>query len=74
MSMTEEKPVKRKPIEVRFAYDQKDGSVLVQTGIYLFNTSTLQDVYNLAKRSSSCPMPDFIELHLAQFEDDEDGE
>ena len=73
--MTEEKPVKRKPIEVRFAYDQKDGSVLVQTGIYLFNTSTLQDVYNLAKRSSSCPVPDFIELHLAQFdEEDEDGE
>ena len=73
--MTEEKPVKRRPIELRWAYDQKDGSVLVQTGIYLFNTSTLQDVYDLAKRSSSCPVPDFVELHLAQFEEeDEDGE
>ena len=46
----------------------------MQTGIYLFNTSTLQDVFDLAKRSSSCPMPDFVELHLAQFEEDEDDD
>ena len=61
----------RKPIELRFAYEQNDGTVLVQTGYYLFNTSTLQQVYELAKRAGD-DMPDFIELHLAQFEEGED--
>ena len=74
MSMAEDKPVRRKPIELRWAYNQVDGSVLVHPGIYLFNTSTLQDVYELARDSQSLPVPDFIELHLAQFEDEEDGE
>ena len=61
----------RKPIELRFAYEQNDGTVLVQTGYYLFNTATLQQVYELAKRAGG-DMPDFIELHLAQFEEGED--
>ena len=65
----------RKPIELRFAYNQDDGTVLVQTGIYLFNTSTLQQVYELARRSQSLPVPDFIEMDISQFEEgDEDGE
>lgn len=61
----------KKPIELRFAYEQNDGTVLVQTGYYLFSTATLQQVYELAKHADD-DMPDFIELHLAQFEEEED--
>ena len=62
--------MKRKPIEIRFAWNQPDGNVLVQTGIYIFNTMTLQEVYELAKRSEN--PPDFIEMDIAQFEEDEE--
>ena len=66
----------RRPVEVRFAYQQDDGDVLVQTGIYVFEDTTLADLRRLAERSKE--VPDFIELHLDQFkesgEDDEDGE
>lgn len=63
----------RRPVEVRFAYQQDDGDVLVQTGIYVFEDTTLADLRRLAERSREAP--DFIEFHLDQFEGDaDDGE
>lgn len=63
----------RRPVEVRFAYQQDDGDVLVQTGIYVFEDTTLADLRRLAERSRE--VPDFIEFHLDQFaEDADDGE
>lgn len=63
----------RRPVEVRFAYQQDDGDVLVQTGIYVFEDTTLADLRRLAERSRE--VPDFIEFHLSQFEEgDEDAE
>lgn len=63
----------RRPVEVRFAYQQDDGDVLVQTGIYVFEDTTLADLRRLAERSRE--VPDFIEFHLDQFEGDaDDGE
>ena len=53
----------REPIELRFAW-QKDGGVHVQPNIYLFNTSTIQDVIDLAKR---CDVPpDWVEIATEQ--------
>lgn len=57
----------REPVEIRFAYDQNDGSVLIQTGIYLFNTSTLDNVAELALRSDD--VPDYVEVPITQFRD-----
>lgn len=63
----------RRPVEVRFAYQQDDGDVLVQTGIYVFEDTTLADLRRLAERSRE--VPDFIEFHLDQFKGDaDDGE
>ena len=57
----------REPVEVKFAYDQHDGSVLIQSGIYLFNTSTLDNVAELALGSEN--VPDYVEIPIAQFRD-----
>ena len=62
--------MKRRPIEIRFAFNQPDGQILVQTGIYLFNTTTLQEVYDFVQRCDD--KPDFIELHMEQFEEEEE--
>lgn len=58
------------PVEIRFAWNQPDGKVMVHTGIYVFDKTTLREVYKLAKMSEN--PPDFIELHLAQFEEGEE--
>lgn len=62
--------MKHRPIEIRFAWNQPDGNVMVHSGIYLLNTTTLQEVYDFVQGCSN--KPDFIELHMEQFEDDDD--
>lgn len=53
----------REPIEVRFAWQKEDG-VHVQTGIYLFNTSTIQEVIDFAKGCKDTP--DWVEIAIDQ--------
>lgn len=64
----------RFPVELRFVYRTPEGPEMVQTGIYLFNTSTLQQVADLAMRCDE--VPEYIELDIAQFarrgEDDDE--
>lgn len=58
----------REPVELRFVYNnQNDCTALVQTGIYVFNTSTLDQVAELAFRREE--IPDYVEVPLDQFKD-----
>jgi hypothetical protein len=54
----------REPVELRFAYQRGDGKVEVHTGIYLFNTSTIQDVIDLARQCDN--PPDWVEIAITQ--------
>ena len=54
----------REPVELRFAYQMDDGRVEVHTGTYLFNTSTIADVIELAKCCEN--PPDWVEIDTGQ--------
>ena len=66
----------RKPIEIYAIWDLPDGKQGVQTGIYLFNINTLEDVYELLKsyEKRGGRMPSRFEVAMAQFEEDENNE
>ena len=62
----------RKTIEIRMAWNLPNGSVGVQTGVYVFEDTTLKQVYDLVKDMEN--RPDFIEMDIGQFEEDDDGD
>ena len=67
---------KRKAIEILAIWDNPDGTQTVQTGIYLFSTSSLADVHKLLKcyeeRCEKCP--DRFEVAMKEFEEDDADE
>lgn len=56
----------REPVELRFAW-QKGDAIHVQTGIYLFNTKTIQEVIDFAKGCEN--PPDWVEIATEQDEE-----
>lgn len=51
----------REPIELRFAW-QKEDDTHIQSGIYVFDISTIQDVIDLAKKCKD--VPDWVEIPI----------
>lgn len=59
-----------RPVEIRMSNALPDGTVVVRTGVYVFENTTLKDVYELVRKAD--PKPDFIEMDIAQFEEEDD--
>lgn len=51
----------REPVELRFAWQKEDGTH-IQSGIYVFDMCTIQDVIDLAKKSKD--VPDWVEISI----------
>ena len=59
-----------RPVEIRMSNALPAGTVVVRTGVYVFENTTLKDVYELVRKAD--PKPDFIEMDIAQFEEEDD--
>lgn len=54
----------RFPVQVRFA-KEKDGDVHVHTGIWVFNTTTIEQLYKLAMMDAESP--DWVEIGIGDY-------
>ena len=61
--------MKRKPIEICAVWGKDGETQKVQDGIYVFNNTTLQDVYDLLTcyEERNEPIPDRFEIKMDQF-------
>ena len=64
----------RRTIELRPIWNMGDGRQLVQTGVYVFDDTTLADVYRLLAgyKDRVEGLPTTVEIDLAQFEGEEE--
>lgn len=63
------------PIEIRVVWDLPGGGQMVQTGIYVFSTTKLQEVYDLLaqyKDNTEGRRPDHVEFSMRDFEEEEE--
>ena len=62
--------MKRKPIEICAVWGKDGETQKVQDGIYVFNDTTLQSIYELLMcyESRGEPVPNRFEIRMDQFE------
>lgn len=60
----------REPVEIRFCWYQNNGTVAMQSGIYVPDDMTLKEVQKFALESKSLPIPDFIEFPIVKEEEE----
>lgn len=60
-----------KPVELRAVWKNQDGTEKVQTGIYVFDNTTIKEVRDLMMcyRSRGEDVPDYIEIDVTDDEE-----